>query len=78
MLLEGLLPNEWSVRQHKHVILQMSPSRVDFGGPFYSVLFRPSPNPAQTPAIDKQLNSFAGQLYTRTYEEYESLYKQYP
>jgi hypothetical protein len=34
MLLEGLLPNDWSVRQYKHVILQMSPSRVDFGGPF--------------------------------------------
>ena len=31
------------------------------------------PESWSTPAIVKQLNSFAGQLYIRTYEEYESL-----
>ena len=71
---QELLP---SVRQYRHVILHVYSPRLSVSVrtledlSFCAVPAVPKSWPI--PAIVKQLNLFAGQLYIRTYEEYESL-----
>jgi hypothetical protein len=71
---QELLP---SVRQHNRVILHVYSPRLSVSvRTLEDLSFCAVPAvPAawSTPAIVKQLNLFAGQLYIRTYEEYESL-----
>ena len=71
---QELLP---SVRQYKHVILHVYSPRLSVSVRTLEDLsfcaVPAVPESWSTPAIVKQLNLFAGQLYIRTYEEYESL-----
>jgi hypothetical protein len=72
---QELLP---SVRQYKHVILHVYSPRLSVSVRTLEDLsfcaVPAVPESWSTPAIVKQLNLFAGQLYIRTYEEYKSLY----
>jgi hypothetical protein len=71
---QELLP---SVRQYKHVTLHVYSPRLSVSVRTLEDLsfcaVPAVPESWSTPAIAKQLNLFAGQLYIRTYEEYESL-----
>jgi hypothetical protein len=71
---QELLP---SVRQYKHVILHIYSPRLSVSVRTLEDLsfcaIPAVPESWSTPAIAKQLNLFAGQLYIRTYEEYELL-----
>ena len=71
---QKLLP---SVRQYKHVILHVYSPRLSVSVRTLEDLsfcaVPAVPESWSAPAIVKQLNLFAGQLYIRTYEEYESL-----
>ena len=71
---QELLP---SIRQYKHVILHVYSPRLSVSVETLEDLsfcaVPAVPESWSTPAITKQLNLFAGQLYIRTYEEYESL-----
>lgn len=71
---QELLP---SVRQYKHVILHVYSPRLSVSVRTLEDLsfcaVPAVPESWSTPAIVEQLNLFAGQLYIRTYEEYESL-----
>lgn len=66
------------VRQYKHVILHVYCPRLSASIRTLEDLsfcaVPAVPESWSTPTIVKQLNLFAGQLYIRTYEEYESLY----
>jgi hypothetical protein len=71
---QELLP---SVRQYKHVILHVYYPRLSVSVRTLDDLsfcaVPAVPGSWSAPAIVKQLNLFAGQLYIRSYEEYESL-----
>jgi hypothetical protein len=71
---QELLP---SIRQHKNVILHMYSPRLSVSVRTLEDLsfcaIPAVPESWSTPTIVRELNLFAGQLYIRTYDEYESL-----